>query len=142
MQQGNNEGNSQGFQHASFHAGQKKQGYKGHNDNQGGLDNGGPDLHRGPVDHLQRTLLVFPGQSIRVTRKGGIDVVHTAVFAESGEAEIDGAAVDARAFSAGHWSLVGEAGHHEAIVERRGKSGVDVVMGGLRIALKWKPADD
>ncbi len=89
---------------------------------------------------LARDAAVDDGAPVQISRKGGVEATLAIGFAPDGGFRIDGEPIDARHLAPGHWSLVDEDGHHEAIVERRGKSGIDVVMRGTRLALKWKPA--
>ena len=90
---------------------------------------------------LARDAVIDDGQPVRISRKGGIDVTLKVDFAPDGGFRIGGDPIDARHLAPGHWSLVDEEGQHEAVVERRGKGGVDVVMRGLRLPLKWKPGE-
>ncbi len=90
---------------------------------------------------LARDGALEAGHVVRVTRKGGIDTELAVSVDDEGAYAIDGGPVDARALSPGHWSLIDLDGQHEAIVERRGKSGIDVVIAGLRLSLKWKLAE-
>ena len=61
-QQGNDICQAKRFQHPTFHARQKEQRRESHDDDKGGVQDGGPDFGRTLKDHLGDRLALFLGQ--------------------------------------------------------------------------------